>query len=382
MAYSTSTLLFGDEDYVDEFSKNSIYGNSKNADVATWYTQYSSYIFVYSNWWGSYPPDNNKFSKGVNGVLEYTPALNYDPWLLLQKPGTFENIASVGNSEISTVSDDLINGTKLRLNGKYKDAKDFFISYLSKHPDNQRANVELYNCYSKETAVDIIKYFNTLPTVASKDLKLLLANLYIKEDDFESAKKANNNIIDENLNTPLSERAKINNLLIALYNENNLDNAETIYKDILSKPELSSTSELSDIEYAIKTYEKIFNKKDSNLPDIQKSFNADEKPKMEIPNEYSLLGNYPNPFNPSTTISYYLPQTSAIEIDIFDLLGNKIKSFSSSAQSAGKQGIVWDGTNNNNEQVSSGIYFYHFKAVSLEGKDEVFEKTAKLLLLK
>ncbi|MGB8320363.1 MAG: FG-GAP-like repeat-containing protein [Ignavibacteriaceae bacterium] len=101
-----------------------------------------------------------------------------------------------------------------------------------------------------------------------------------------------------------------------------------------------------------------------------------------IPNEYSILGNYPNPFNPSTTISYNLPRISKVEIEIFDILGKKIKSFSFSSQSAGRQGVLWNGTNSNNQQVASGIYLYHFKAVSLEGKNEIFEKTAKLLLLK
>ena len=102
----------------------------------------------------------------------------------------------------------------------------------------------------------------------------------------------------------------------------------------------------------------------------------------EKPLSYSLMPNYPNPFNPSTTISYNLPRNSSIEIEIFDILGNKIRSFTIPVQSAGRHGIVWNGTNNSNEQVSSGIYLYHFKAVSVEGKNETFEKTAKLLLMK
>ena len=101
-----------------------------------------------------------------------------------------------------------------------------------------------------------------------------------------------------------------------------------------------------------------------------------------LPDEYILNGNYPNPFNPATKISYNLPRTSSVEIEIFDILGKKVKSFTFFSQSAGKQGVIWNGTNSNNQQVASGIYLYHFKAVSLEGKKEVFEKTAKLLLLK
>jgi hypothetical protein len=59
-----------------------------------------------------------------------------------------------------------------------------------------------------------------------------------------------------------------------------------------------------------------------------------------------------------------------------------VKSFTFSSQSAGIQKVIWDGTNSNNQHASSGIYLYHFKAASLKGKNEMFEKTAKLLLLK
>ena len=98
--------------------------------------------------------------------------------------------------------------------------------------------------------------------------------------------------------------------------------------------------------------------------------------------DFYLYGNYPNPFNPITTISYKLPRISDVELKIYDILGHEVKSFVISSQSAGTQNIVWDGTNNYNEHVSSGIYIYRFKAISREGKNEVFVKSAKLIMLK
>ena len=59
---------------------------------------------------------------------------------------------------------------------------------------------------------------------------------------------------------------------------------------------------------------------------------------------------------------------SDVELKIYDILGHEVKSFFIPSQSAGTQNIVWNGTNNYNEQVSSGIYIYRFKAVSREGK--------------
>ena len=275
-----------------------------------------------------------------------------------------------------------MEGIQLRLDNKLKEAKDFFISYLAEHPDNQQAYVELYNCYCKETSDEIISYFNALPKDASRDHKLLLAYLYLKQGDYEQAKKINSSIVSENPGTSLSERAKINNLYIALYNENDLDKAAAILSDVKSKAELSTPFELALVQDAFNIYAKIPLKNIVDNSVYQESSGQEDNSTTTESKGYSLMGNFPNPFNPTTAISYNLPRTSSVEITIYDILGNKVKSFMFSAQSSGRQNVIWNGTNSSNQQVSSGIYLCHFKAVSLEGKNEVFEKTSKLLLMK
>ena len=94
-----------------------------------------------------------------------------------------------------------------------------------------------------------------------------------------------------------------------------------------------------------------------------------------------MLGNYPNPFNPSTTISHTLPFQSSVELIIYDIMGREVKSFNPSSQSAGYQSIVWDGRNELGNWVASGIYLYRISIKSLENS-ETFIKTAKLMLLK
>lgn len=111
-------------------------------------------------------------------------------------------------------------------------------------------------------------------------------------------------------------------------------------------------------------------------------------PKEDIQYEESIKHselssyNYPNPFNPSTNISYHLPRKADVELRIYDLLGKEVKSFIFPSQTAGIQHIVWNGTNNLNELLASGIYVYRIITTSLEGKREVFEKSAKLVLTK
>jgi len=99
------------------------------------------------------------------------------------------------------------------------------------------------------------------------------------------------------------------------------------------------------------------------------------------PEYFRLYSNYPNPFNPSTTIAYSLPERSSVVVTIYDIQGRQIKSYTFSAQSAGYQRIVWNGTNEWGNSISSGVYVYRVRASSLENT-KIFDKSAKMVLLK
>lgn len=95
----------------------------------------------------------------------------------------------------------------------------------------------------------------------------------------------------------------------------------------------------------------------------------------QIPNQFELSQNYPNPFNPTTTIKYQLAQNSKVTLEIYDMLGQRIKTLVNDVQDAGYYSVSWDGSNNFGQQVSSGIYIYRLQAGS-------FVKTLKMNLLK
>jgi hypothetical protein len=81
-----------------------------------------------------------------------------------------------------------------------------------------------------------------------------------------------------------------------------------------------------------------------------------------IPESTELFQNYPNPFNPSTEIQFELPRKSDVAIDIFNVLGQKVRRLVNGPFSAGSHKIEWDGTDDNGEKVASGVYFYRLKA--------------------
>ena len=88
-----------------------------------------------------------------------------------------------------------------------------------------------------------------------------------------------------------------------------------------------------------------------------------------------LIGNYPNPFNPETTIEYSLKENSNVQIEIFNTKGQKVKTLFNEFREAGYHSVIWNGTDNQNKPVSSGLYFYRLKSNS-------FSQIRKMLLLK
>lgn len=95
------------------------------------------------------------------------------------------------------------------------------------------------------------------------------------------------------------------------------------------------------------------------------------------PEFYALHENYPNPFNPETTIKYQLPEAGDVRLEVYNMLGQVVKTLvDNQFQNAGRHTIQWDATNNSGQPLSSGVYFYRVIA----GGE--FSDHKKMLLLK
>jgi len=81
-----------------------------------------------------------------------------------------------------------------------------------------------------------------------------------------------------------------------------------------------------------------------------------------IPDIYVLHDNYPNPFNPSTVISFQLPVNSEVTLSIFNTNGQLVKKLIAGEMNAGQHSFTWDATNERAERVASGVYLYVIKA--------------------
>jgi hypothetical protein len=89
-----------------------------------------------------------------------------------------------------------------------------------------------------------------------------------------------------------------------------------------------------------------------------------------VPNNFELYQNYPNPFNPTTKIQYQVSSSSHVSLNVYDVLGNEVRTLINEEKPAGFYEVEFDARN-----LSSGIYFYRLKAGS-------FVETKKMILLR
>lgn len=117
----------------------------------------------------------------------------------------------------------------------------------------------------------------------------------------------------------------------------------------------------------------------SNIPNIDFNFPSavgdEENQPNARPTEFELSQNYPNPFNPGTQIEYTLQKRAQVNLEIYNLLGQKVKTLVDDYQSVGAHQILWDGKNEQDKSVASGIYFYKLEVNGVS-------QTKRMVLLK
>ena len=95
-----------------------------------------------------------------------------------------------------------------------------------------------------------------------------------------------------------------------------------------------------------------------------------------LPAVFALANNYPNPFNPVTTINYALPEATDVKLTVYNVVGQPVRTLVAEHQNAGRYVVEWDATNDSGHSLSSGMYFYRLQA----GGE--FHAVKKMLLLK
>ena len=378
------------------------YNKIENSQSYNIYAHGNCEIYAENNWWGADPPNTNKILAASYSTIYYDPWLQTPPFGQSkglssspeevaynnnfprdEKEGTnlknstqnADNGTLTGYSSQWSINWKLLYARSLIGIKKYKAAQSVCKEIILNHPDSTLSSYALDLLWQASRQYDKDPLKNFLEYLSNKNEKkkiLVSAELILAGYDKKNKELRFDKILNKYKDDPIIEYVLLNKFLYYYHELNDEVNARSILAQI--------DKQYPDSRSAIAAHDLIGDNKNK----AKKSGNAfavtEKSDENDAPNNYELLGNYPNPFNPSTTINYALPVQSNVEINIFDIMGRLIRTFELNGQSAGYQNVLWNGRNENNEQVASGIYLYRFKAVATDGK--VFEKTSKLLMLK
>lgn len=329
----------------NSIASNTNYGvyNNSGSEV------YGSELNATCNWWGdvSGPTHANNPGGGGDAVSDN---VKYLPWLVAVAPD--------GSCE---------GGTPLVIKSG---VRDYLATLL---PSSDKKTVKIL-----EKAI--------------KHLKKSLADELWEDNDHLSSKGIK---VFEEEKTAVHELMKINELDVstsidALVEADRMLAQIAIDETVNDKDKAKAVGEMDkaldetsngNFDKAIEHYKQAWHQATKALKNQAKSFaNSDVEEGSElvdsaIPEVFGLRENYPNPFNPTTLISYDLPEASQVSMTVYDMMGRQVKSLVQEFQPAGNHSVIWNATNDNGTRMSGGIYFYQIKAGS-------FLQTHKMILLK
>ena len=151
-----------------------------------------------------------------------------------------------------------------------------------------------------------------------------------------------------------------------------------VYRDDELIAEVTETEYLdTDVPVGTYTYyaTAIYNEEYESSPSNQVTIDHTDANETVVPAVTALKGNYPNPFNPETTISFSLKEANHVVLEIYDIKGKKVRTLVNDYLSASEHEIVWDGKNESRQTAASGVYFYRMST-----KD--YSEVRKMIILK
>lgn len=381
-AYQNSTIFAGDG---ETFGGNIIYDNH-NYDAEALYT---STIYAMNNYWGTDEPSDSQFH------AEYESEVFYEPWLT-SPPEGIENInsgifAGDANPNYQSVS----SGQPLE-NPNWK--KLFIRLYRQKNHKNliPLGKSLLQNLPSANDAIFIIslmhhssiaqgdtsimpylKFLQNLPfPIKVKNFsKILLAFNSLNYGKISEALGLFKDIQIQNPNTKEELLALFEEFHIYLYYLHDLNLASNAFNIMKAKFPNNSLTVLAENELeatkCIYQYQRL----------LREKYPYHQSLSSNAPITFHVSPNYPNPFNPITTISYTVPEKCKVEIVIYDILGRKVRSLLNEAKDIGTHEVRWNGMDDAGFSSSSGVYIYSIKVLTTQGSVK-YQSSKKMLLIR
>jgi tetratricopeptide (TPR) repeat protein len=383
--YSTPFLGSSDSYNMRIGGYNSIYGNPYNVDAGD-----NACVEAEYNWWGSSPPDTLRFRISNDSEFHYSHYLTYNPGggsTLSKAASTLVASGESGNNKFAgfdpkkpnpnRLSDLWLWGYDLFINNKQADAIEVYKQLISKFSGSRQAGNALVKiCHmSRNTGrEDLSTYLTDIiqnPEISGslKPVALaLLAGDQLFRKEAQRAVQTYETILNRYPDTK-NELHALYSLVLA-YNINLKDTESALkYLSVMK-------SKYPDEELTLMAREEMGEKVKWSLAKSGYRDHSDEKTPA-IPEEYALRDNYPNPFNPHTTLAFDLPEEARVTLTIYDITGRQVMTLTrDEAFPAGFHQIRWDGQNAAGRPVSSGVYLYAMKTST------GFQRIKKMVMVK
>jgi subtilisin family serine protease len=363
------------------YSAGGGYNSLVNAVWDVYSTNYSTIYAVY-NWWGSSSPSPNLY-----GDVDWEPYLDYNPLAKSNAAGNpnvvvpnFEPADTIGVSELN-------QALRLYFAEDYATVLPLLQNLVSKYADYNigRQALALENQTLKKLSRSNEAFSRLLAVKQNyQDKEIaglaqsIIVGLHVKNGEYEQAKNAAAEVLGNFSNTALEKYALYDLGMIHWYYLNDPKTGETYYRQLIAKypdDDLAMSALATLGEWTPKPDK-------GNAPALTNTQN--------IPTEYALSQNFPNPFlsgaksrlagNPQTVIQYQLPEASHVTVKIYNLFGQEVRTLIAGHREAGYHAEIWDGRDDFGRRVASGVYFYRLSVEPNATRPNGFQFTRKMVL--
>jgi hypothetical protein len=330
------------------------------------YNMTNNTIYANDNWWGSTNPAN--FKIGYLGSVLYSPYLTSSvsiPAPPLSKSSG--NLIASNSSDIPMLSE-LNKANELIAANNLGDARIVCLNLITNYPDysiSYNALNLLKETYPANEISNTKDIYKSLFNTKGKKNIYAMAGLILANIDKGNKLNLIDNVISTYKNESVVELALFDKFVCYYFDKADKQNALAVSKELDQMfPQSQGAVEAHRI-LGDKRYDNINVKQEQPL----------QKTVVETPISYALLGNYPNPFNPSTIINYQLPEAARVTLKVYDMLGREVATLVDGMKETGNYSVTFDGSS-----LSSGIYFTRMIVQPQEGKPIIQVK--KMLLMK
>jgi tetratricopeptide (TPR) repeat protein len=370
---------------------NSIHDHYTDVSMACPVSGCSDSLYAIGNYWYSGGPDTSK----IFGPVLCSPCIpdsgggtkNTDvwhglhsrmDWKVKERKPMLDKFIPRGknlNPDLSTAGDYIELGTLFLLEMHYDEAISAFQYVLDHFPDQPEAEyalVHLAHCYQEAGYnADIIPALDNLFTGDySSDLKHLARYMSIsqlaKGGLYEQSLNRCQDLLVMNCSERREKELRFEKALLYRYGLEDKPMAIRSFQDVIRRYPEDDLACIARVELEIMGFHQT-QEVDLGAKMVTSS--------ASLPERFILCQNYPNPFNAHTSIQYELPEATTVTLNVYNILGQKVRTLVDAFHIAGRYKTTWDGRDTRGVNVASGIYFIRLEANS-------FTQTKKMVLLK